>query len=206
MKRALDLGANFWNGGELYGPPNANSLQLLCEYFSAYPEDRDKVVLSIKGGFDSVNMKPDGSPDGIRKSVENCLEILDGKKTIDVFGCARVDPLVPVETSIGVLAEFVRAGKIGGIGLSEVNAQTIRKAHAVHPIASVEIELSLFSTEIFTNGVASTCAELGIPVVAYSPLSRGFLSGQLRKFDDIPEGDFRRHLPRFQSDVFDSNL
>lgn len=142
-----------------YGPPHANSLHLLKHYFREHPEDTDKVVLSIKGSYDAATHTPDCSPDGIRASVEEALRILDGSKKIDIFECARVDPEVPVETSIRALAELVSAGKIGGIGLSEVGANTIRRAHAVHPIAAVEIELSLFTTDPLTNGVAATCHE-----------------------------------------------
>lgn len=204
LKAALDSGANFWNGAEFYGPPTANSLQLLHHYFTQHPEDKDKVVLSIKGCLGATG--PDDSIEGVKKSIDNCLNILDGKKFIDVFKCARVDPKVPVEESIAAIAEYVKAGKIGGVGLSEVNASTIRRAHAVHPISAVEVEFSLFSTELKDNGVGAVCAELGIPIVAYSPLSRGFLTGQVRSRDDIPEGDFRKTLPRFQEEVFGENL
>ena len=204
MKTALDSGANFWNGAEFYGPPNANSLQLLNHYFTKHPEDKDKIVISIKGGLGAAG--PDCSRQGIKNSIENCLKILDGKKSIDIFKCARVDPKVDIEESIAAIADYVKAGKIGGVGLSEVNAKTIRRAHAVHPIAAVEVEFSLFSTDLKDNGVGATCAELGIPIIAYSPLSRGFLTGQVRSRDDIPEGDFRKALPRFQPGVFDQNL
>ncbi|KAI1641555.1 NADP-dependent oxidoreductase domain-containing protein [Daldinia loculata] len=149
---------------------------------------------------------PDGSPEGIRASVEEALKVLGGTKTIDVFECARVDPKVPVETSIKALGELVKEGKIGGIGLSEVGANTIRKAHAVHPISAAEIEFSLFTPDPLHNGVADTCHELGIPIVAYSPISRGWLSGELRSLDDLPQNDFRRMLPRFQPEVFDQNF
>ena len=205
MKTALDSGANFWNGAEFYGPPTANSLQLLNHYFTQYPEDKDKVVLSIKGCF-AMTTGPDGSTEGVKKSIDNCLNILDGKKFIDVFKCARVDPKVPIEESIAAIASYVKAGKIGGIGLSEVNANTIRRAHAVHPISAVEVEFSLFSTDLIDNGVGAVCAELSIPIVAYSPLSKGFLTGAVRTRADIPEGDFRRLLPRFQDSVFAENL
>jgi pyridoxine 4-dehydrogenase len=142
-----------------YGPPHANSLQLLKYYFDNHPEDADKVVLSIKGAYDPKTHTPDGSPEGIRASVGEALKVLNGVKNIDIFECARVDPNVPIETSVRALAELVKEGKIGGIGLSEVNANTIRRAHAVHPIAAVEVELSLFTTDPLTNGVADTCHE-----------------------------------------------
>jgi pyridoxine 4-dehydrogenase len=200
MKAALANGANFWNGGELYGPPHANSLQLLNAYFTEYPEDADKVVLSIKGGL-TATLAPDGTEEGVRRSVENCVKILDGKKTIDIFECARVDRNVPIEDTMRALVKLKDEGKIRGIGLSEVRAETIRRAAAVAPIAAVEIELSLTSRDVLTNGVASTCAELGIPIVAYSPLGRGLLTGRFRSTSDIPEGDFRRSQPRFQDEA-----
>ncbi|KAK2751116.1 Pyridoxine 4-dehydrogenase [Myotisia sp. PD_48] len=204
MKIALEQGANLWNGGEIYGPPEANSLQLLNAYFTRYPEDADKVVLSIKGAKGEVGYV--GTEDGVRASVENCVRILDGKKKIDIFECARVDPNIPIEETMKFLLKLRDEGLIGGIGLSEPSASTIRRAAKVAPIASVEIELSLWSTEPMTNGILEACGELNIPVTAYSPLNKGFLTGQLRSFDDIPEGDFRRFFPRFQPDVFDLNL
>jgi pyridoxine 4-dehydrogenase len=206
MRTALSLGAVAWNGGELYGTPERNSLHLLNEYFTKYPEDADKVVLSIKGGLVPGQMAPDGSREGVRRSIDECLRVLDGKKFLDLFECARVDKKVPIEDTISYIAEYVKEGKLGGISLSEVSAKTIRRAHKVHPIAAVEVELSLWATEILENGVASTCAELGIPIVAYSPLGRGFLTGQWKSADDLPADSYLRHLPRFQPDVFDENL
>jgi pyridoxine 4-dehydrogenase len=117
------------------------------------------VVLSIKGAYDATTHIPDCSPEGIRTAVDEALRVLAGVKKIDIFECARVDPNVPIETSIKVLAELVADGKIGGIGLSEVNAKTIRRAHAVHPITAVEVEFSIFTPDALTNGVAETCRE-----------------------------------------------
>lgn len=204
MKAALLSGSNFWNGGELYGLPTANSLHLLHAYFTQYPEDANKVVLSIKGGVEPGTMTPRGDKEGVTQSIEECLKILDGTKIIDIFECARVDLKVPIEETIGYLAEFVKARKIGGIGLSEVSAATIRRAAAIHPIAAVEVEFSLFSTDILSNDVASTCAELGIPIVAYSPLGRGFLTGQIKSFSDVTE--LQKMGPRFQEENFHKNL
>lgn len=206
MRTALSHGANFWNGGDLYGPPTYNSLHLLNAYFTKYPEDADKVLLSIKGCVNIATMTPDGSEEGVRRSVDNCLKVLGGKKKLDMFECARVDPKTPIETTIKALAEYVKEGKLGGISLSEVKAETIRRAAKVHPICAVEMEVSLWSSDVLTNGVAETCAELGIPIVAYSPLGRGFLTGQIKKYEDIPEGSMLRHLPRLQKDVFPKNL
>ena len=141
-----------------YGTPQANSLHLVKHYFEKYPDDAAKVVLSIKGAY-KAKTGPDGSAEGIRASVEEAVEVLGGTKTIDVFECARSDPNVAIETSVQALAELVNEGKIGGIGLSEVGAHTIRKAHAVHAISAVEIELSLFTPDPLHNGIADTCHE-----------------------------------------------
>jgi len=205
MKAALNTGANFWNGGEFYGTPEHNSLHLLNHYFTKYPEDAEKVVISIKGGLGS-NMWPDGSKENVHRSVDNCIKLLDGKKTLDIFECGRVDPKTPIETTMEALAACVKEGKIKGISLSEVRAETIRRAHKVHPICAVEVEFSLWATDILSNGVAATCAELGIPIVAYSPLGRGFLTGEIKSVDDLPKDDHRRMLPRFQPDVMPKNL
>jgi hypothetical protein len=127
---------------------------------------RKQIVLTlIQGGLDA-NLHPDGSSEGVRRSVENCLKILDGKKKIDIFEYARVDKRVPIEETLKSLKEYVKAGKIGGIGLSEVSAATIEKAAKVTRIAGVEIELSLFSTQILENGVAEACAKHQIPIIA----------------------------------------
>lgn len=180
MKSALTHGATLWNGGEIYGTPELNSLHILRDYFTKYPADADKVVISIKGGCKPGVPFPDGSKANIQRSIEECLRVLDGKKKLDIFECARVDPNTPIEDTVGYIAEYVKQGKVGGIGLSEVSAKTIRRAHAVHPIAAVEVEMSLWTTNPLENGVAETCAELGIPLVAYSPLGRGFLVSQFR--------------------------
>lgn len=205
MRGALASGANFWNGGEFYGTPEQNSLHLLNEYFTQFPDDAEKVVISIKGGMGADGM-PDGSPEGTKRSIENCLRILDGKKKLDIWEAARVDPKTPIEITMRAAAEFVKAGKIGGVALSECSADTIRRAAKVTKIEAVEVEYSLWATEIKDNGVADACKELGIPIVAYSPLGRGFLTGQIRKFEDIPEGDFRRMVPRFQPGAFEKNF
>ncbi|KAI4631136.1 hypothetical protein J4E83_002665 [Alternaria metachromatica] len=207
MKVALENGATFWNAGTFYGPPDANSLQLLKHYFTKYPEDASRVVLSIKGAYDGATQSPTASPEEIRASVDECLTLLDGTKTIDLFEPARVDPNVPIEKTVKALVELVEEGKIGSYGLSEVNAQTVRRAHAVHPPAAVEIELSLFSQGALEEaGVVDTCRELGIPIVGYSPLDRGWLTGQLKTLDDLPQDDFRRFYPRFQPGNFEKNV
>lgn len=135
------------------------------------------------------------------------MRVLDGTKTIDLYENARVDPKVPIETSIGALAQLIKEGKIGSYGLSEANATTIRRAHAVHPVAAVEVELGLFTLHALENGgIVDTCHELGIPIVAYGALGKGFLTGQLKKYEDLPEDDVRRHWPRFQPRAFEQNV
>ena len=132
-----------------------------------------------------------GTEAGVRRSVDNCLRLLDGKKKLDLFQCARVDPHVPIEDTLAVLATYVASGQLGGISLSEVSAATVRRAVKVHPIAAVEVELSLWNTDPLKNDIAATCAEFGIPLVAYSPLGWGFLTGKIRCRADLPEGDLR---------------
>ncbi|KAF2264572.1 Aldo/keto reductase [Lojkania enalia] len=206
MRTAIAKGAYFWNGGELYGSPERNSLHLLKEYFTKYPEDAEKVVISIKGGLVPGGMNPDGTQKNVQRSIDECLKVLDGKKYLDLFECARVDPNVSIEDTVSYIAEYVKAGKLGGISLSEVGANTIRRAAKVHKILAVEVEFSLWCTDILENGVAQACAELDIPIVAYSPLGRGFLSGQFQKYEDIPKDSYLRFFPRFQPDVFDENI
>lgn len=145
--------------GTHYGTPERNSLHLVRAYFEQYPEDADKVVLSIKGAF-TLKDGPDNSPEGIRASVEESIKVLPPSiKPIDIFQCSRVDAKVPIETTIQTLAELVKEGKIRSVGVSEVNANTLRRAHAVHPISAAEIELSLFTTDPLHNGVLDTCHE-----------------------------------------------
>jgi len=205
MKAALNAGANFWNGGEFYGKSDANSLQLLNRYFTEFPEDADKVVISIKGGASPDTMMPDGSAKNIRRSIDECLKLLGGKKFLDVFEPGRQDPKTPLKETMNAMAEYVQDGKIGGIGLSEVTAERIKEAAAIHPIAAVEVELSLQTPDILTNGVVSTCGELKIPIVAYSPLGRGLLAGQITKPSDLDPTDLRHHLPRFSPENMSKN-
>lgn len=207
MRAALAGGSNFWNGGEIYGTADYNSLVLLERYFAKYPEDADKVVLSIKGAVDPVRHKLDGSPAGIRRSLDNIIAQLGGRKKLDVFECARRDPDTPLATTFGVLEEeYIKTGKLGGISLSEVSAATIHEAAAITTVVAVEVELSMWATDVLENGVAAACAEHGIPLVAYSPIGRGMLTGQIKSVDDLPEGDFRRRFPRFQPENFAVNL
>ena len=153
-----------------YGTPEKNSLHLLKYYFEKYPEDGDKVVLSIKGAY-GMKTGPDGSPEAIRASVGEAYKVLGGVKTIDVFECARVDPNHSIESQVQTLAGLVKEGKIGGVGLSEAGANTIRKAHAIHPIAAVEIELSLFTPDPLQNGTVDACHERKFPSLVSVPRS-----------------------------------
>lgn len=138
--------------------------------------------------------------------MDNCLNILAGHKKLDLYQCARVDQETPIEDTIKTLAEFVQEGKIGGISLSEVNANTIRRAVKIHKISAVEVEVSLWEDHVLTDGIAAACAEFDIPIIAYSPLGRGFLSGQLKSVQDMPANDFRHLLPRFHPENFARNL
>lgn len=190
-----------------YGAPNANSLHLLKYYFTKYPEDAPRVVLSLKGAYDMRRQAPDGSPEGLRASVDEAMRVLDGVKTIDLFAMARIDDAVPVETSVRALVDLIGEGKIGSYGLSEVSPTTIRRAYAVHPPAAVEEELNLFSRHVLAEGgVADTCRELRIPLVGYSPLGSGWLTGQFKKLDDLAADDYRRYFPRFQPGAFEQNI
>lgn len=176
MRAALDAGCNFWNGGEIYGTAGRNSLHLLAEYFAEYPEDAKKVILSIKGGCKPDTIFPDGSKANVQRSIDECLKHLQksGKK-LDLFENARVDASVPLEESLGTVKENVDKGLVGGVSLSEVSVDTIRQAAKITKVQAVEVEFSLFTTDILHNGIAKTCAELEIPIVAYSPLCRGLL-------------------------------
>lgn len=204
MDSAFEHGANYWNGGEFYGTPDRNSLHLLNEYFTKHPERAPKVVLAIKGARIPGTLVFDGSEKGVRRSVDECIRVLDGKKSLDIFECARVDPNIPIEETVTALGLLIKEGKIKGIGLSEVKEETIRRAAKVHPIAQVEVELSLWSPDILYNGIAKTCAELGIPIIAYAPLSRGGLTTQLLgDSKDLPA--HLRRYPRFQGDALEAN-
>ncbi len=190
-----------------YGIEEANSLHLMNRYFTKYPEDADKVVLCIKSGLVEIRtFQMDCSPENMQKMVDKCNRILDGKKFIDLFGCARVDPDVPIELTVQALDELVKQGKIGGIQLSEVRADTIRRAAKITKIDMVEAEVSLWATDVFTNGVAEVCGKLGIVIVAHTPLGGGMLTGRFQKPEDLPPTDHHRFFPRFQGENFQKNL
>ncbi|KAI0814647.1 putative aldo/keto reductase [Xylaria sp. FL0064] len=207
LKAAIAAGVNCWNGADFYGTPTNNSLHLLNRYFTAYPEDADKVVICIKSGIvDMRTFSLDCSPESVRKYVANANKILDGKKKIDIFGMGRVDSKVPVEDTIKALAELASEGAIGRIQLSEVGSETIRRAASIAKIDMVEAEVSLWAPEIFENGVAATCAELNIPILAHTPLGAGMLTGKFRSSDDLEPNDHHRFFPRFQPENFHKNL
>ncbi|KJZ77413.1 hypothetical protein HIM_03137 [Hirsutella minnesotensis 3608] len=206
IKAALECGCNYLNGGEFYGPPDNNSLTLLRKYLQKYPEDADKFVLNLKGSLDA-KLSPTGDRASVTASVENVLNIVSPVKFVDQYEPARKDSKVDFEKdTLSTIEPYVKSGKIGGLALSEVDAKTIRSAAKSFKITAVELELSLFHTAPLTNGILEACAELQIPVLASSPLSRGFLSGQLKSPKDIPDGDFRKWMPRFQEDTFHKNL
>ncbi|KAG9248386.1 NADP-dependent oxidoreductase domain-containing protein [Calycina marina] len=205
MKAAIKAGCVFWNGGEFYGTPELNSLTLLEKYFTKYPEDADKVILSIKGG--NNGHVPDSSPENVKRSIDECLRLLNGKKKLDIFECARVDKKTPIEVTMEYVdKEYVQTGKIGGIALSEVSAATVECAVKVTKIVAVEIEVSLFATDPLTSGLFEACAKHEIPIVAYSPLGRGMLTGQIKSLDDIPQDSLIKHFPRFSPENFPKNL
>ncbi|KAI0152964.1 voltage-gated shaker-like K+ channel, subunit [Xylariaceae sp. FL1272] len=207
MRTALKQGMTFWNGGEFYGPPEYNSLVLVEKYLEKYPGDADKFVLSIKGGMNIAKQRPDGSPENTRRTIDDCTAPLKGRKKIDLFEFARRDPNVPMETTFSVMdKEYVQTGKIGGISLSEVRAETIHEAVKHTKVSAVEVELSLFTTDVLENGVAAACGQYGIPLIAYSPLGMGLLTGQIRKFEDLPKDSHLRHFPRYQPGNFEINI
>jgi aryl-alcohol dehydrogenase-like predicted oxidoreductase len=209
IQRALELGINFLDTAQLYGP--LSNEQLVGR---AIKDHRDEYVIATKFARRMDNATPgdmstvgqlDGSADHVRTSIEGSLERL-GTDHVDLFYQHRVDPNVEIEETVGAMAELVKQGKVRHIGLSEAAPETIRRAHAVHPITAVQTEYSLWSRDPETNGVLATCRELGIGFVPYSPLGRGFLSGRFSSPDELDENDFRRHGPRFTGENLDANL
>ncbi|MGY5884990.1 aldo/keto reductase [Modestobacter lacusdianchii] len=202
--RALDLGVTFLDTADMYGP--FTNEQLVGK---AIARRRDEVVLATKfgnertpdGGMVGIN----GKPDYVRQACDASLQRL-GVDVIDLYYQHRVDTTVPVEDTWGALHELVEAGKVRHVGISEAAPDTIRRAHAVHPVTALQTEYSLWTRDPEDDGVLATCAELGIGFVAYSPIGRGFLSGQIRSVDDLAPDDFRRHNPRFQGEAFEQNL
>lgn len=205
LRRALDLGISLFDTADMYGPFSNERL-----VGRAIGQDRDSVAISSKVGAEIdddgvITGRVNGRPEYLRKCIDGTLQRL-GTDRIDLYYLHRVDPQVPVEESIGAMAECVAAGKVRSLGLSEASADSIRRAHAVHPLAAVQTEFSLFTRDVETNGVLAAVTEAGIGFVAYSPLGRGMLSGRISSLDDLPQADFRRVAPRFQGDNLDRNL
>ncbi len=205
IHRSLELGGNFLDTADLYGP--FKNEQLIAK---AIEGNRDQYILATKFGWEiddneQVTWKINGSKEYVKKSVERSLKNL---KTdyIDLYYMHRLDKNVPVEETVGAMSDLVKEGKIGYIGLSEVSSETVKKAHAVHPISAVQSEYSLFERTAEEKGVIHTLDELGIGFVAYSPLGRGFLSGNIKTINDLPKNDFRRGIPRFQGEQFQKNI
>ncbi|TBU24544.1 aldo/keto reductase [Dichomitus squalens] len=165
-----------------------------------------KTFLSVKGGTKPNTLTPDSSAENLRRSVDACLAALRGTKKIDLFETARVDPNVPLDQAMKTLVQLKEEGKFDHIGMSECRAETLRKAHAIHPITAVEIEVSLWSYEEEARKVIATAEELGVIVVAYSPLSRGLLTGLITSKAELPEVDYRRRFDRFQDENLKHNL
>jgi aryl-alcohol dehydrogenase-like predicted oxidoreductase len=204
IDRALELGINFLDTADVYGPHTNEEL-----VGKAIRGRRDKVALATKFGIVRDPQNPgvrgvNGRPEYVKSACEASLRRL-GVDTIDLYYQHRVDRTTPIEETVGAMAELVKQGKIRYLGLSEASPQTLRRAAKVHPIAALQSEYSLWTRDP-EDGVLATCRELGIGFVAYSPLGRGFLTGRFRRFEDLPEDDYRRYSPRFQGENFQKNL
>jgi len=204
IARALDLGCTFLDTADVYGPHTNEEL-----VGRAIARRRDEVFLATKFGIvrepgNAAARGIDGSPAYVKRSCDASLRRLK-VDVIDLYYQHRVDPKVPIEDTVGAMADLVAAGKVCLLGLSEASPETLRRAHAVHPIAALQSEYSLWTREP-EDGVLDVCRELGVAFVAYSPLGRGFLTGEIKSFDDFPADDYRRMSPRFQGDNFAKNL
>ena len=204
IHRALELGINFLDTADVYGPHKNEEL-----VGRAIKGKRDQVFLATKFGIVRDPANPNvrgvnGKPDYVRKSCDASLRRL-GVDTIDLYYQHRVDPQTPIEETVGAMAALVQQGKVRYLGLSEASPATLRRAVKVHPITALQTEYSLWTRDP-EREILATCRELGIGFVAYSPLGRGFLTGQFRKFEDLPADDYRRNSPRFQGENFHKNL
>ena len=203
LHAAIDQGCTFLDTAEVYGPWENEKL-----LGRALAGRRDQVVIATKFGF---RIAPAGQTIGVDSRPENVHAVCDaslqrlGIDCIDLFYQHRVDPSVPIEETVGAMAELVRAGKVRWLGLSEAGPATLRRAHAVHPISALQSEYSLWQREVEAE-ILPTCRTLGIGFVAYSPLGRGFLTGHAQRAEDYPDGDSRKTHPRFQGENFDRNL
>ncbi|KAJ6573802.1 aldo/keto reductase [Mycena vulgaris] len=203
---ALPAGTKmFLNSGEFYAMDmRTGNLEMLSRFYTKYPEYANKTFLSVKGAI--RDRAPDNSPESIRSSVENIQRALGSVKKMDLFEPARIDRKVPVEQMMQTMVTLIQEGKFSHIGLSECNANTLRKAHAIHPITAVEIEVSPFSYEENQKKVIATAEELGISVLAYSPLGRGVLAGKIKSSSDLQEGDIRLRYSRFKEENLKHNV
>ncbi len=205
LHRYLELGGNFLDTAEVYGP--YKNEELLGHFLSEVP--RDSVIVATKFGFrigsDGIR-GVDSSPENVRRACDASLQRL-GIETIDLYYQHRVDPNVPIEETVSAMAELVSQGKVRTLGLSEAGPETLRRAAKVHPIAALQSEYSLWTRDVETNGVLDTCRELGITLVPYSPLGRGFLTGTIHKLEDLDASDWRRtNYPRFEEQALQANL
>ncbi len=203
IHRALELGVNFLDTSDMYGP--FTNEELLCR---AIHDRRDQVIIATKFGIqrssDPMQRSISGRPEYVRAACEGSLRRL-GIDTIDLYYQHRVDASVPIEETVGAMAELVKAGKVRYLGLSEAAPATLRRAHAVHLISALQTEYSLWSRDP-EDEILPTVRELGIGFVPYSPLGRGFLTGQFKRFEDLAPDDFRRYSPRFMGENFQKNL
>ena len=205
LHRALELGINLLDTADIYGPHTNEEL-----IGQAIRGKRDQVFVASKFGIVRDPANPafravSGRPEYIRQSIEGSLKRL-GVETIDLYYQHRMDPNVPIEETVGAMADLVKAGKVRYLGLSEASATTLERAHKVHPISALQSEYSLWSRDQEDNGCLEACRRLGIAFVPYSPLGRGFLTGALKTADDFADDDYRRFSPRFQGDNFAKNL
>jgi aryl-alcohol dehydrogenase-like predicted oxidoreductase len=203
IHRAIDLGITFFDTADIYGPYTNEEL-----LGKAIVGKRDRLTIATKFGIlrdpkDPLKRGVNGKPDYVKSSVEGSLKRLR-IDTIDLYYQHRVDPNTPIEDTVGALAGLVREGKIRGIGLSEASADTLRRAHSVHPVSALQSEYSLWTRDPESQ-ILQACDELGVAFVAYSPLGRGFLTGHIKKIDDLDQADYRRSTPRFQGENFEKN-
>jgi aryl-alcohol dehydrogenase-like predicted oxidoreductase len=204
IHQAIDLGCNFLDTADAYGAGHNETL-----IGKAIGGRRDRVVIATKFGLSDISkggytIPVNGRPEYVRSACEASLQRL-GIETIDLYYQHRVDPNTPIEETVGTMAELVREGKVRFLGLSEASAQTIRRAHAIHPITALQSEYSLWSRDVEAE-ILPTCRELQIGFVPWSPLGRGFLTGQVKTFEDLEPHDWRRVSPRFQGENFERNL